>query len=386
MTITSEPAGTDRAVLSFANLPAGATVLDSHSVVVPAGGINFRGTETFTVLLDKDHDVHQGLSVTATGKNDGSEEEVGGHVVQTIDLAYDVESPQADLTFASNNQNMWGDFPGYIGWHEYIPFLGGAPIVWNEATGVWDDAAAPDYWRSGEFSVIDIDLDSAQILAAASKAATAALAAAKAVFDVASVAVDTVALGIFNTARGALDTAWSVFNGTAYLVDWVAKGIYDLGEGAIAFARDVYEGLKALDFLGWGLAALNEAERLWDGVVSTYEAVKQAIYDTAKDIYEDAQHTLDIAKDVYDGVKQGIHDIALGVYTLAQNGVSQALAYVDDLVSFDSKLKLDAEVFAQVGLQVDFELDMGSVDTSVDYQLTSTPSTTRSPTCWPSPP
>jgi len=33
---------------------------------------------------------------------------------------------------------------------------------------------------------------------------------------------------------------------------------------------------------------------------------------------------------------------------------------------------VDAEVFAQAGLQVDFELDMGSVDSSVDYRLTST--------------
>jgi len=427
LTVTSGLNGSASADLSFDGLPAGATVKNLAAEDVTSGVVNFDGSDTFTVEFPDDADVHQNLLVTVTGK-DGGGAEIGQNV-RTIELVFDVSSATEDLNFASANQNMWGNFNGYIGWHEYVPFLGGAPIVWNEATGEWDDAAAPDYWRSGEFSVIDIDLDSAQVVAAAATAATSVLDAAKAAFDVAAVAVDTVAKGIFDTAKAvfqtaenayyfgartvdaavqatfqaakdAYDVAHGIYDAASYAFHTVAIGLHDAAWNAYTSYDNWYHSLDGwgqfwnaaghlANDVAWGIAdtAYNVAVPVWDAAKYAFETTATGIYNTALGVYNAAagaanaaaQVVFDGAKAVYalavhtyDEVKQDIYDAAQGVYDLARDGVMAVLQVVNDKVDFDSTLKVDSEVFAQVGLQVDFELDMGSVDTNVDFQLTST--------------
>ena len=437
LVVTSGLNGSATADLSFAGLPVGATVKNLASEVVTSGVTNFDGSDTFTVEFPDGSDIHQNLLVTVTGRDSGGAEI--GNNVHTIALVFDVSSSIEDLNFASANQNMWGNFNGYIGWHEYIPFLGGAPIVWNEATGEWDDAAAPDYWRSGEFSVIDIDLDSSQIVAAVATAATAALDVAKAAFDVAAVAVDTVAKGIYDAAKAVFQTAENLYYFGARTVDaavqatfqaakaaydW-ADGLYDtasyvfhtVATGAYNIAQNVYTsydnwyhnasgwdqfwnaaGHLAND-VAWGVANqlyhggyvlgiwVPGAVQIWDAAQYAFETVATGIYNTALNVYnaaagavnaaaqvvfDGAKAVFATAEHIYNEVKQDIHDAAEGVYNLARDGVLAVLAVVNDKVDFDSTLKVDSEIFAQVGLQVDFELDMGSVDTDVDFQLTST--------------
>ncbi len=71
------------------------------------------------------------------------------------------------------------------------------------------------------------------------------------------------------------------------------------------------------------------------------------------------------------GVQLGLKEtaqLAVNVAQSALDGLNAIIATVD----IEAALKLDAEVYASVGLQVDFDLDLGSVDTDVDYQLDTT--------------
>ncbi|BAO30157.1 SwmB domain-containing protein [Sulfuritalea hydrogenivorans] len=426
LTVTTGLNGAASADLIFDGLPGGAVVRNSAAVDVTAGVVNFDGSDTFTVEFPEDSDIHQNLLVTVTGKDAGGDPL--GDNVHTIDLVYDVASSTEDLNFASANQNMWGNFNGYIGWHEYIPLLGDAPIVWNEATGEWDDAANPDYWRSGEFSVIDVDLDSSQVIEAAAIAASSVLDTAKAVFDVAAVAVDTVAKGIFDTAKavfqtaenlyyfgartvdaavqatfqaakGAYDVAHGLYDSASYLFHTVATGLHDAAWNAYASYDNWYHSLDGwgqfwnaaghvANDIAWGIAdvAYNVAVPIWDAAKYAFETTATGIYNTALAVYnaaagvansaaqvvfDGAKAVFATAEHVYNEVKQDIYDVAQGVYDLARDGVMAVLATINDKVEFDTALKVDSEVFAQVGLQVDFELDMGSVDADIDYQLTS---------------
>ena len=426
LTVTTGLNGAASADLIFDGLPGGAVVRNSAAVDVTSGVVNFDGSDTFTVEFSEDSDIHQNLLVTVTGK-DGGGAEIGQNV-QTIALVYDVSSSTEDLNFASANQNMWGNFNGYIGWHEYIPLLGDAPIVWNEATGEWDDVDNPDYWRSGEFSVIDVDLDSSQVVEAAAIAASSVLDTAKAVFDVAAVAVDTVAKGIFDTAKAvfqtaenlyyfgartvdaavqatfqaakdAYDVAHGLYDSASYLFHTVATGLHDAAWNAYTSYDNWYHSLDGwgqfwnaaghvANDIAWGIAdvAYNVAVPIWDAAKYAFETTATGIYNTALAVYnaaagvansaaqvvfDGAKAVFATAEHVYNEVKQDIYDVAQGVYDLARDGVMVVLATINDKVQFDSTLKVDSEVFAQVGLQVDFELDMGSVDADIDYQLTS---------------
>ena len=408
LAIESHPANGERVELSFTGLPQGAIIQDSHAANVTSGVANFNGTETFTVVLAGGTDVHKDITVTATGR--GAANEDLGHTAQAVGLSYDFATANDNLSFGSSGQNMWGDFPGMIGWHEYIPIIGGAPIVWNETTGKWDDVVATStdtpYWRSGDFNVANVSIDSAKVLDLVSKEATKVLVTAKAVFDVASVAVDTVAKGVFDTAKGVLQAAENTYYNVAHTVDAAAQNAFqaarDVYAGArdlynkadYAFhtvARDVYNAAVALDFLGWFRGPINDAyslaESLWNGAKNAFEVTATGIYNAAVETYNaaagavdaaahqafnDAHSVFATAENVYNGVKKGIYDAAKTVYDTAQNGILAVLQDVNSKVQFDSKLKIDSEVFAQVGLQVDFVLDMGSVTSSVDYQLTST--------------
>jgi uncharacterized repeat protein (TIGR02059 family) len=426
LTVTNSalPAGISTAALSFTGLPDGASVMNGDGEVVTAGVAGFSGSETFTVTLPEAVDVSQTLWVTVTGKDaDGGEI---GHNVQAIDLTYEM------LTFATANQNMWGPFSGYIGFHEYVPFLGDAPIVWNANTGEWEEDATADYWRSGQFSVVDIDVDTEKIMEAASAAATTVLDAAKTAFDATAFVIDDAvqtaydfALGEFQKAEDAYnfvartvddsvrenfeaakvvyDNAVGQYNAASYAFNWVATGLHDAAWARWEGYSNWYNSLDgwgqfwnaAGNAVEWGFwVAADElykvAEDLWwlaDQAFNVVDTGAKAVYDVALAAYnlaasavdEGAQGLFDLAwnelaeaETLYNNTKQAVYEGALALYEGARSGVLDILDQVGGRVDFDSALRVDAEVFAQAGLQVDFELDMGSVDSSVDYRLTST--------------
>lgn len=425
--VTSQPkANVDKVTLSFGDLPDGTTVLDALNNDVTAGIDDYNGTNVFTIVLPVDYDTSFDLAVTTT--NLDAYEVVIDTNLQTIKLAYDVNSLTQDLTFASNNQNMWGNFPGSIGWHEYIPLIGGAPIVWDAQSEEWTDVEGDTYWRSGEFNVIDIELSSTEILDAVSAAANSFLDAAKEVFDTTAFAVDTVAKATFDEAKTVFQAAEDAFFYGAHVVDTAvlnafqtAKEIYDAGlkvyQDASYVFNTVATGLhnkaysdwvgynnwyNSLDGWGqfWNLAgkavvdsvwaaadiSYSVATGVWNAASNEFNNVVKAAYNIALDTYnaaagaidaaaqatfDAAQATLDSAEAVYNAVAKKIYDDALSVFNTVQDGVLTTIATIGDAVSFDSKLQLEANTFAQIGLQVDFELDMGSVDTSIDYELTS---------------
>lgn len=66
--------------------------------------------------------------------------------------------------------------------------------------------------------------------------------------------------------------------------------------------------------------------------------------------------------------REGVLLAAQGEFEIAQLAVDAAQLAIDEL-DFHADLDLSVALHAKVGLQVDFDLDLGSVDTSVDYQL-----------------
>ncbi len=592
--ITSQPANTERVDLNFDNLPGGALVLDQQGKDVTTGVDNYGGTHSFTVVLAENQDVHQDLSVTATGvianpayqiatanfaaaqsafgvaqnalsiaqaafqpvgaqfnalttnynnahnaflaadhelsinqwnwimlpvlqancqiawQNDqaasavleayrpqynaaasnfnvaqgvfttantamnqfaeilNNTPEVSGVIgqsVQAIDLSYDVSSSTEMVTFDSNDKSMWGNFdgPSSIGWHEYIPFIGGAPVQWDAQDDQWADVAGGgDYWRSGEFTLTDISLDSEEISAEALKVAKAPLDLAiagqteAANLLAAANAWDADTGARYNHAAGVAN-AWVAFDAANILHEAanitynVAKGTFDIAQGVFDLARDIFVGLESAynsayntwqaadqafndsivwilgipvgDPFKWGIAAaawtlqgtewlLLEAGRpLYNAAVTVFneaknvltpieqaenaaEGLKNSAYNNAINLenamhmagyYTDRSHADGDAVTVFDsGLAWAEHLLAEGAVVgaqavkfgadgavlLAQGGYNlahDALALVD----FDADLQVQTDLFAQAGLQVDFVLDSGSVDTNIDYQLTS---------------
>lgn len=481
LNITSQPANTERVDLNFGNLPGGAIVLDQQGKDVSTGVDNYAGTHSFTVVLPENQDVHQDLSITATGvignpeyliANANFDSGVIGQSVQVIDLSYDVSSSTEMLTFDSNNQNMWGDFNGYIGWHEYIPFIGGAPVEWDAQAEEWNDVAGGgDYWRSGEFKLVDVSLDSEDIYAEALKVVKAPLDLAKAGQTEAANLVtaaktwDTNAGAKYNMVNNVVN-AWIAFDvpNAAYVG---AKAAYDGAKWVFDQAQVVFDGAKAaFDWLGneynrlhneWVVAdqaMLNApiigifGEHVGAAIgLPLYDPIKTAVAVAAKGIevaawlaYEAGMPIYNTALSIYNGAKdvfapfeqdlnywKGFNDSAYnnaislenamhnaGYYTdrahaegdavtiiesglaLAEHGLAEAavigaeatklaadiavvlpqeaynLAHdALDVVNFGADLQVQADIFAQAGLQVDFDLDLGSVDTHIDYQLTS---------------
>ncbi|HIJ90314.1 MAG: tandem-95 repeat protein [Desulfobulbaceae bacterium] len=444
--VTSQPANTERVALSFAGLPSGAIVFDQAHNIVTAGvsdycGSAYGGTETFILLLPAGSDVNTDLTVTVTGF--AADDSEIGSTVQAVDLLYDVAIATDSLSFGSANQSMWGNSPGYIGWHEYIPFLGGAPITWDAQAGEWQEAVSPDYWRSGQFNVVDVELDSAQILNAATAAATTVLDGAKATFESTAFVIDGAVQQAFDDAKElfkeAEDTfyfgarvvdaavlklfqdAKSVYNGAKYLYDkasyafntlatsayswasnewkridtwynnlaWWEKGLFNVVNAGIHGAASVAWEAAKFAYNGgyvfgvyvpgavqiWNKAKYDfetTATNLYNDALAKYNAAAGAVDALAQKAFDFAKGELAKAESIYNEAKQLVHDGALAVYNGVKDGVDAIINDINSKIAFDSTLKVDSEIFAQVGLQVDFELDAGSVDTALNYQLTST--------------
>lgn len=257
LTVSSEPARDERVALSFLGLLGGAVVLDSRGDDVSAGLEDFSGTAEFTVVLPDAIDSDGDLQVTVTGiEADGT---IIGENVRTIDLGFDISTSSKDLAFTARNESMWGsDIQATIEWHEYVPFIGGISQVWDPVEEAWlATDAAP--WSSGKLEIINIDLDSDELIAQALLGPRQLLDDAQAVFDVASVAVDEAALQVFEDAQTAFDnavieadrirdeafdTAQNIFDDVVEAGDFVAQAAFAEAQSAFDAAFAVDEDYK----------------------------------------------------------------------------------------------------------------------------------------------
>lgn len=430
---------------------------------VTAGVSGFSGTQTFQLILPENQDAKTNFSVTITG-------DTGAQNTQYVEVSYDVASSQELVTFSSQDQNIWGDFVGNIGWHEYIPFVGEVSQEWNAETKVWDDLDV-DAWSSGKFNVVDIDINSNKIydfllkvpqgvidLAIAAQTLAAELLqdakdwlidASERLSHITGVAEAWFVYGVkqtaYNVAKVAYDAGTIVFG--------AAEVVFDLAEDAFEWLEDAYSSA----YTTWYNANqiyLDSAWTPWPYIITYYDPIKGAaaaaawtvqaaawtalslgkpvynlalsVFETAQDAYEDLGDTLAAAKSSVDAaythalnLENAMHIdgdyvelshsdgddlliigavvlsegevlaaevsvealetaklLADGAVWAAQESYDTAYALIEGAIDvaqldFEAQLKVDATLYAQVGLQVDFELDLGSVDTTVEYMLTS---------------
>ncbi|MES3006652.1 MAG: cadherin-like domain-containing protein [Pseudomonadota bacterium] len=411
LTITSQPARDERVVLNFNKLPVGATVLNAAQQVVNLGVDNFIGTHDFTVLLPPEADTKADLDVTVSGmRPDGS---VIGQSVRPVDLSYDVSRPVDQLTFNAKDQGMWasGAAP-IVEWHEYAPFIGSVGRVWNSGTEAWEDTGN-GAWESGKFTVFSAGISAADVKAFALKVPQQILNDARRIFDEAVALFNRTVLATFNGAKTTFDNAvtgaWEVFNtatSAAYsafntavnnisqVAEQVAWDIYNAAEDVAAWARDTHINFWAPTIFAdvartdaWNVYnntmriatdALNAALAVEAWTEGAIRAVAQKVYDDAvavanwiKDTtLQGAQWLFDGAKLVYNEGKRLFDEGAGAVFSAAQNIYNDTVSALD-VIQGETKLEIDAELFAEVGVQVDFKLDSGSVDAEVGYNLTS---------------
>lgn len=246
LNITSQPANNERVALSFANIPAGAMILDAQSKNVSAGIANFSGSHALTLVLPEGETVDSDLEITVNGINNSGE--IIGTNSDTVDLALVIGTDNDELNFSSVKQSMWeSNSPAVIGWHEYVPIIGGVSQVWNSQTEEWDATDVPP-WSSGQFSLVSIDVDSASIYELAIAGPREILNAARAEFETASIAVDLGAQQVYQDAQAAFDlagveaqqilnsafgTAQSVFDDAVTTGDAAAKLIFGEAERAL---------------------------------------------------------------------------------------------------------------------------------------------------------
>ena len=393
--IATEPAKDERVVLTFTNLPVGVRVLDAARVDVTAGISNFIGVQDFFVVVPPDTDADFDFGMTVTGVNpDGSEI---ASTYGAIDFVYDDDRYDDQVTFSSQDQGIWasGDAP-MVQWHEYVPIIGEKARAWNESTGQWEDTGASP-WTSGEFSLLSTRVSAADaidialvgprsVLQAAKDTYNSAVQAAQSVLDGAwSIYLDAAAAAnsAFNTASQA---AWDIFNdtigtaakeaiNTAYAIynaakatavdirnaaldadvfDWFTGAIWDAYYAAESVARDILNvALSAAEGIESG------ARSVLDAAIETARDIKDAAIDLAKD-------ALQLARDAFNSAKQ----LAQGVL----DGAEQAFEVVEtelNKVQGETTLDVNADLYGEVGLQIDFVLDSGSVDTQVQYDVSS---------------
>lgn len=407
--ISSEPANGEKVILRFANLPAGARMLNAQRADVSAGVDGFEGAHDFTLVLPADLDSDFDLGITVSGLNpDGS---VMGTRSGTLDVVYDHDIVLDEVSFSARNQGMWasGAAP-MVEWHEYLPLIGTKSQTWNAQTEEWDDTGS-GAWRSGEFKLFGAQVDAQEAKNIALGVAQQTLDAAWNVFVTTSQIVDAGAQALYdgavNTFNNAIATATSVYNeavrvatnifndtvsGAERAADSVTWAIYNAAVDAARFVRDgaiavfgwmgqwVHDQANwdynnsvklAADIRDFALNAVDwsvETTRsLAQDALNAANATAQWIKDRA---IEAADATFKLAKDAYAVAKQLAWDAADAVYDTAQKIFDDTSAALDKIQG-TTKLEIAADIYADVGVQVDFVLDSGSVDVDVDYQVTS---------------
>ncbi|MEX2334804.1 MAG: Ig-like domain-containing protein, partial [Pseudohongiella sp.] len=408
--IASQPANDERVVLSFTNLPVGARVLDAARADVTGGVNNFAGTHNFFVVLPPEADADFDFGMTVTGfRADGSEI---GSTSGAIDFIYDHTQLNNQVTFSSEDQGIWasGDAP-MVQWHEYIPIIGGKTKAWNTATKAWE-ATDEAPWTSGSFSLFSAEVSAEQAKNIALAGAQATLDAAEDTFNDTAYAIDSAVQSTYNAAVSAfgtaLTTAGNVFqaatskaqevfdtaiNGISQVAEDVAIATYNAAVNAAAAVRD-----GAIATFGWlggwvsnsawavynevvnaaaaakeaALAGVNwSAEKIAEAAQVTYDAAIAAANWASERAIEAANATFAAAENVYNTAKQAVFDAAKAIFDTAQLAFDVASAALDT-VQGKTSLDINADMYAEVGLQIDFVLDSGSVDTEVQYDVAST--------------
>lgn len=406
--ISSQPANNERVVLNFNNLPAGAQVLDAQGAVVSSGVNNFIGTHLFTLVLPANSSADADVEIGVSGFRDTGE--LIGTTAGAIDVRYDVATVQDALSFSSNNQGIWASGPApMIEWHEYVPIVGGVQRVWEDDQWKETDVAP---WSTGEISLVSAGVSAAQVKALAlaipqaildtarntffatayvvDSAVQATYNAAVSTFNSAFALADQVFSGAINGAKSAFDTAVSAVGDAAQsAANWAYQAAVDVA----AFARDAHIG--AWQWL-FGDIAVRDAWNVYNNTVNAAAAVRDAALavvnwtvdaatDAAQAVYDGAvsaaawvrdntkaaaQWVFDEAARVYNAAKQLVLDGANTVFNEAQRVFDETSSALD-AIQGETRLDVTAELFGEVGLQIDFVLDSGSVDTEVQYTLSS---------------
>ncbi|MEA3512969.1 MAG: putative Ig domain-containing protein [Campylobacterota bacterium] len=436
----------ERVALTFENISEDITIVDENGVNITNSISDFKGIHNFTILLPQDKDVDNNISIKLTSYDDANNELA--YTSQNIDINYDITTARQNINFTSEKQNMWSSTQNnLIEWHEYIPILGDISQVWDSQTKEWiinEEALA---WSSGEMNIIDINIDSQEIIAqmkaesienfsqaqdtfnrtsvAVDEVAYATFQTAQEVFNTAAIVIDTAVTNTLNTAQTAFDNAKDVYDDLSSSFNSTVQSTFDTATTKINSVRADYQSAydkaivaqKAYDdsaytVLGVTFHGVSEAAAkiaAWAVEVKELADLKisEGIYTLAQSVYDKAKTSLDTAAETltktatnalntaqtnfdnavqdaqnalletfenaqatYDNVKQNIFDTAQGILDTAHAIKYTSLMLIDN-IDFNSQIKLDTTVSAQVGVLVDFVLDLGSVDTDIDYNLSS---------------
>lgn len=409
LTITSTPANNERVALDFGKLPTGTVILNAAGQNVSAGLASFTGTQVFTAVLPADVDTKAGLTITVTGMDDVKQKAIGSSS-GVIDLVFDHERTVDQVVFGSENQGIWASGPApMVEWHEYIPLIGGVTRTYEN--GQWKDTGTGT-WTSGDFTLFSADITAAEVKKLALAGPQLALDTAKNVFNATAYTIDKAVQDAWdfakNTFYGAVNEANRIFNAAVTLADKVFNDTVNAGvQAAIDTAQAIYNttidiaaGIRDANITVWGWLGswvsdsawnvFNETKRIatdvlnfaLDGVNQTADGLRQLAGKVKADAISaaqwvkdttisGAQWTFNKAEETYNAAKQLVYDAAKKIFDAAQQVFDDTVRALD-AIQGETKLEVKGDLHAKVGVQVDFVLDSGSVDTEVKYELGST--------------
>lgn len=351
--IESQPANNERVALSFSSLPAGAVILNAQSQNVSAGIADFSGSHILTLVLPLGEAIDGDLGITVDGIGAGGE--VIGSTSDTVDLTIETHTSASNVNFSSVDQSMWlADTDAVIGWHEYVPIIGGVSQLWNETSQEWE-ATGVDPWSTGKVQLVSVDLNSQEIIAEAKKGPQQLLDDAKATFAVASVAVDQAALAIFHTAQQTFNQAVIDADNTRTQAFQDATNAHNQATNDANQAFNTARSDANSAFSSAETAANNAlrdaedtAQGVYDAAVAAGDTAAQSVFNTAQGAFDDAKATsqgvLDDAYTAYraiadfdfppyvaTAIAQAVYDAAVGVHNAAVAAAQGVLNAAEDV-------------------------------------------------------
>lgn len=416
MTIsTEELTGIDRVAVGFSGLPQGVTISplngpETNSPILVDFVGTFGNTANFKITLPTDQDLMTEFTVTAEGYR--RNELVTGTTERGVDINYDIsEVTDSSLSFGTADQSIWGSFTGEIGWHQYIPIIGGEAATWNAESNSWDTNTSSDiYWHSGEIELVDWHVSTAENVTEASNKLNAitgvvsawgdyvldevAYSLAKVAYDAAELA-DNGLEAAMNTARSWYSIASSEYNQAVVYknVQYAelmasATPVYGLfGEYWFTW----YDPEEALEYaaaetyvntVAW--ANLEAARASYNGASWTLQQNDRYVVKPLQDLMVQARAEMLSSEQRADNLEDAMHasgyyndlsydDDGLVALTGAMGIASAeyAAAQVVAVADFSADLEVSADVFARVGLKIDCVIDSGTVDAETNFALTS---------------
>ena len=388
-------------------------------------------TRDFTVVLDpyQDQDTPITVKVTAFHPAPGDPlKELSSS--QAVELHYDVNhTDQQEIAFTNTDQNMWGDFGSdVIGWHEYLPILGTDYMQWQN--GEWVDTSdnGDNYWRVDDIDLLNISLNmsATDIIKAVEDGIKQINAETQGLIDDANNAL-IAALSRTTTEVALYDARNFVYISDPYLKNdeyedvnhpvwkvatllqqlFVAPALSlmdanNLGHNYGNVLESAYTSVSAYAALsmfngksldaalhdaawyvagpdwtfGTGDISINQRD-FWNALVDIFVTPGVAVSEAVTAVINAVKV---IAGSAFDFLS-GLADSALNTAAKAVQEIYSHTAELTGLPDFDLKnlensslaldLSLDADAFGRVGVQIDAELDGGSVDTNVQYQFSS---------------